>query len=300
MKIFPSIFSILLLALLSLITSSQKAPKSSSDIESIINTLNSKTIEELKPIALKLEKYWYNKRGGKILGGLHDYINLISKEDLITFCKKIIEENEELKNIQKFTEVVNSENSALNPSNIKEGLHDNIFLMPRNVLFKWALALKAFENSKNPNEKKDLLKLNKEFSNMSNFDLIQFILSLTRKYKEIDSESQLNKLSENFKIEKFINKSQKIKILKENLLKAKREDLDKFALACEFHERKGKKLFGGLHDYIRLLTNEQVIQYIIEKAEKYKELNSIEKLQKISEIQKEIKNFIKEMKFLEH
>jgi len=62
--------------------------------------------------------------------------------------------------------------------------------------------------------------------------------------------------------------------------------INKYALASEkyFREMKGVRLMGGLHDYINTLTNDQVINYILEKAQIYPELGNINYLASLDAI----------------
>ena len=276
--------------------SCQKLITHDGELTTINNNLSTKSLEELKPIAQRLENYWYAKRGGHIIGGLHDYVNQISKEDLIKFCMKIITENEELINLEKLNSVIEESKPESQPEPNTEsnrvfislgGLHDYIFRKDRETLLKWALTAEAYERSKSLKPFKSLEK--SKIFKMPNEELMKFTLEKARKYKEIDNGDELDRLAENFGINKLMENRKKIEKLKEDLRKLDRAKLIKFAFACEFHERKGKELYGGLHDFIRLLNDDQIRTYIIEKAKKYEDLNSLEKLEMISSIERELK-----------
>lgn len=64
-----------------------------------------------------------------------------------------------------------------------------------------------------------------------------------------------------------------------------RPTLENWALSCEkyVNEKKGKKhILGGLHDSLRYMTNQQVSEYIMDRARDYNELNSAQMLTKLS------------------
>jgi hypothetical protein len=285
----------------------------------IKNNLSTKSLEDLKPIAIRLENYSNTKRGGLILGGLHDYIGQISKEDLLNFCMRIIKENKELVNLEKLNEVIEgpqlkflsesqpqyqsqyqtqSQSQYQSQSKSEEGLtcgglHDYIFLKDRKTLLKWALAGDAYQNSKcSPITQKEEVRYDNNRNlilNMSNEELIKFILNKARRYKELDNGDMLDRLSENFCKEKLIENMKKIQKLNSALSKLDRQKLIRYAYACEFYERKGQQIYGGLHDYIHNLSNDQIRAYITRKAQKYEELNSLENLEIFSRFSNEFK-----------
>ena len=125
---------------------------------------------------------------------------------------KIIQENEELLNFEKFKSVIEAPKISLISLG---GLHDYIFRKDRDTLIKWALTADAYENSKSSSPSK--ISKNEKIFKMSDQDLIKFVLEKARKYREIDNGEELEKLSESFSVNALIENRKKIEKLKEDL-----------------------------------------------------------------------------------
>jgi hypothetical protein len=80
------------------------------------------------------------------------------------------------------------------------------------------------------------------------------------------------------------HKEQPIGGLHDYIFRLDRETLDDFALSCErfIQEKKGAMVFGGLHDTLRLMSNQDVAQYVLDRTKDYPELDSFSTLQKLS------------------
>jgi hypothetical protein len=63
-----------------------------------------------------------------------------------------------------------------------------------------------------------------------------------------------------------------------------RETLNNFALSCErfIQEKRGAKILGGLHDSLRLMADQDVAKYILDRTKDYPELDNYANLQKLS------------------
>lgn len=61
--------------------------------------------------------------------------------------------------------------------------------------------------------------------------------------------------------------------------------LESYAFACEIYSRKNVTIFGGLHDYIDTLQEDDLIKYILNVTGEYKELLENNKLEEISKIE---------------
>lgn len=202
-------------------------------IAGLTSRLEKMDLENLKTTALKLEAYSNAKKGGLILGGLHDYINTINEEDFEKFIIKLSMNNPELLDEAKFNSVLenNIKNSNINISNdssnsnnrsiyhdIHEkhensgkfldelealkplklgGLHDYIFKKDRKTLIKWAITAEAhyFVALKANQEEPCGQWIYRKISQMSNENLIKFILNMVKKFPELDSATALNTLA---------------------------------------------------------------------------------------------------------
>jgi len=73
-------------------------------LNQIKQSLKEKSLEELKTTALKMEEY-ERKKTGPLMGGLHDYIDTLTKEDLTDYILKKVFNNQELLEIETFNTV---------------------------------------------------------------------------------------------------------------------------------------------------------------------------------------------------
>jgi hypothetical protein len=184
-------------------------------------------LEQIKTTALKLEAYANKKKGGLILGGLHDYISTMNKEDFEKFIIKLSLNNSELLNEDKFNSALESDNNRSIYHDIHEkmensdkflddldklkplkfgGLHDYIFKKDRKTLIKWAITTEAhyFMALKAKQEEPCGQWIYRKISQMSNEDLIKFILNMARKFPELDSATALNSLAQIYGINQDI------------------------------------------------------------------------------------------------
>lgn len=151
------------------------------------------------------------------------------------------------------------------------GLHDYIFRVDNDTLVRWALTCQAHHN-KMLNQQTELV-----VDKMTQKQLIDFVLDMAKKYPGLDSSTELDRLSQQYKIQ---TKPLTFGGLDDYLFRQTRDNLVKWALTCEYHDREVRKvhLIGGLHDYIDRLSDVEIANYIIEKVKIYKELDTIEKL----------------------
>jgi len=80
-----------------------------------------------------------------------------------------------------------------------------------------------------------------------------------------------------------------------------RATLIQWALTGEAYENKvnGQQVLGGLHDYIDTLSNDDLAEYIMKKADKFQEIDSAEKLNSFASKFGIRKPEDKELKFLQ-
>jgi hypothetical protein len=251
-------------------------------VRSLSERLSLKSIAELKSYALALEEY--SRNGEPIMGGIHDYVDKMTKEDLEKYILNVALDKRELLEEEKFNSIVKKEEtnkgflagSTPEPLGKLGGLHDYIFRVDNDTLVRWALTCQAHHN-KITNQQDKL-----EFEKMSHKELIDFVLGMVNKYPGLDSSTELDRLAEQYKVQ---TKPFSLGGLDDYLFRQPRETLIKWALTCETHDRtvRNVRLFGGLHDYIDTLSDVDISKYIIEKAKIYKELDSGEKLESFAQ-----------------
>lgn len=294
------IFLLILLTTISLYFCSEETPRNfggdghdkiAYKLISLRSKLTKESLENLKNYALSIDNYL--KNGQQMDGGIHDYINDLSKEDLTKWILNSCLKKKELLDLEKFNEIT-EEKKSVQTEKIKKikkpeisllsavpkkfgGLHDYIWRMDNDTLIRWALTANAHNNlmTKEQNEL--------DTSKMSVKELIDFILKMVEKYPGLDSSTELDRLGEKYAI-KTVKPFGQFGGLHDYLYRMPRNTLIRWALTAEAHERKIKeiKAFGGLHDYIDSLSDVEIANYIAEKAKLYKELDSGEKLDSLA------------------
>ena len=261
--------------------------KIASKINELTTILNTKNIEELKSIAINIERYINSKRGGMVIGGLHDYLNSMTKDDLIHYSLHSSLNHMELLDNKKFMSVAEGEKTIFLGEKQKftgklGGLHDYIFRQDRETLIRWALTAEAHHKSKFSIPL--IGGLHDKIQTMSNKDLAKYTLELARFYPELNSSEELEKLSQTYGIEEN-SVVKKNATLRDFIFTKDRDTLTKWAFTAEAHERKMKNhegILGGLHDYIGKLSNQEIAEYILKKSEFYPELDNEFNLERLS------------------
>jgi predicted MPP superfamily phosphohydrolase len=239
------------------------------NIINLRNRLANNSIVELQSYALTLEKY--NNNGKHILGGIHDYVHQMSKDDLIKFIVNVVHKKKELLDEGKFKSIVEGTQTVFLAVEAKPilglgGLHDYIFRMDMDTLVRWAHTCQAHDN-KITKKQNDL-----KVEEMTKEQLMSFILGMAKQYPGLDSSTELDRLSETYEV-----KTVSFGGLHDYLFRQSRSTLIRWALTGEAHERKVKNqqhLLGGLHDYIGTMSDVEIANYVSEKAKLYKELDS--------------------------
>lgn len=231
--------------------------------------------EKLVTWALAIETYVRDQKNGPVLGGIHDYIHTMSNEDIVKYILDNAKLYKELNSSLKLDEISQIEERTHKNAQFG-GLHDYIYKVPREKLVDWAL-----HQEKYIKEVKKIVVfggIHDYIYTMSNEEIIKYILSNARKFEELNSATKLDKIVNDHYLTK----------LRSEIFTQEREKLAKWGIACENFVREVKevRLIGGLHDYIGTATVQQIGEYILSMAEKYEELNTIAKLEKISETTK--------------
>jgi len=162
------------------------------------------------------------------------------------------------------------------------GFHDALGTASKEQLMMWALTTEAYH--RDINHQHLMGGLDDYISSLSRDQIVSYILKETKEHPELANTDKLNSLGQKYNISANAihsdDQSMGINLPKtiENILAySDRSTINKYALASEkyFREMKGVRLMGGLHDYISTLTNDQVINYILEKSQIYPELGNI-------------------------
>lgn len=239
--------------------------------------LGEKSMSDLKTYALTLEKY--NNNGKTIFGGIHDYIDQLSRADLNKYILTVCLKKKELLEEEKFFSVVEGDKKTVlaeEPVVPKiGGLHDYIWRVDHETLIRWALTAQEHEN------RMSNTKVVLDYKNMKVEEIIMFTLKMAEKYPGLDSSTELDRLAQKYgvKTNPFTFGG-----LHDYLYRQKRETLIRWALTGEAHERKVKNIetLGGLHDYVYKLSEVEIADIVADYAKKYPELNNGEKLDSLA------------------
>jgi len=273
--------------------------------------LRSKSIEELRAYSIRLENYVRFKTPG-FLGGVHDYIMTMDADACIKYILSVIMKNPELADEEKFFEVILTDDSVPvkiddpkviyepipvpvtvdplpEPTPILGGLHDFIFREPREKLIKWALATEQYH--RRVNNLTLLGGLDDYVDRLSDAEVAQYILKEADEHKELDNLSMLENIAQEFNIvyyprpaPGFLAPSVKVGAY-DFVFTQSRDTLITWALTTEKHDREARKLehiFGGLDDYVDQLSNEELIDYVINQLKAHRDIASPAKLNELA------------------
>jgi hypothetical protein len=275
-------------------------------INNLRNKLKENTIVELKVYALKLENY--AAHGKQVLGGLHDYVHTMPREDLIKYIISVCYKNQELFEEEKFTSIVQAgtekvflaveePNSAIGKIG---GIHDYLFRQPRSTLIRWALTGEAHERKVKGVEL--LGGLEDYIDTLSDVEIANYVAEKAKNYKDLDSGDKLDSLAKAYSI---THEPQPHLLqmggLHDYIFRKDRKTLIIWALTCEHHDRYERKLnvLGGLHEMVHTMTNEKIAEYVLGVAAVYPVLNNAENLDALAK-KYEIKyDFVDTLKFLQ-
>jgi len=155
--------------------------------------------------ALSAEKFDRETRKVRLMGGLHDYVDRLSNEEVAEYIMKKVELYPELNSGDFLNSLVAKYEITYTPhaahqGNIQSagGLHDYIWRLPREQISLWALATEKYTRAK---ENLVLMGgLHDYIGRLSNQEIIDYILTATEKYPDLNSSDFLNTLVDQYQI----------------------------------------------------------------------------------------------------
>jgi len=241
------------------------------DLSNLKSFIYAEPKEKLVKWALACEKFVREVKKVQLIGGIHDYINTATKEQIAEYILQMAGKYEELDSAEKLNSILETKEPILG------GLHDYIYKTPKKQLQRWALATEKYVRSI---RKKPLLGGIHDYINTATIEQMgDYILKMAAIYEELNSGEKLEKLAE-------LLPKRAIGGLHDYIFRVPREKLAFWALGVEHYVREIKqvKVFGGIHDYINVATTQQLVEYILERADKYPELNSEVKLDEVGKL----------------
>jgi len=252
--------------------------------------LGEESLEQLKEEALKMETYINQKTGHFILGGLHDYIETLNKEDLVQVMTRMMINNVELLEINFYESVASPVDNIAFLENEKPqklgGLHDYIFTFEEETLKNWSLAAEKYNSEQSQGS---LIGggIHDRISKMKKIDFVEYLLGMIRKYPSLDSSETLNQLCNSYGITSEKQKEEPAFVggLVDYIWRETDDVLRNWALTCDKFdkEKRNIKVYGGLEDYVNILTREQLMDFILKHSRTYSELNSNIKLNQLAQ-----------------
>jgi len=243
-------------------------------VHDYLHTLDRKGLEEH---ALALEKYHDSFISEQKFGGLHDYIERLSDDEITSYILKEVNEHPEVNNMHKLKELTTKKfKSTL----IGGGIHDYLFTLDRKGLEEHALALEKYHDKATGRHK--LGGLHDYIQRLSDEEVASYILKEVNEHPELNNMHKLKELTTYNKIEErhpLIGGG-----VHDYLRTLDRNSLEEHALALEkYHDKTtGRHKLGGLHDFIKRLSDEEVASYILKEVSEHPELNNMHKLKELT------------------
>jgi HD superfamily phosphohydrolase YqeK len=232
------------------------ATKKQYSIEQIKNILDVYERNALVEIAIAADEYDRETSTTPRVGGLVDYIDRLSNEEIkvaiISFARRFPELREEdyLKNIiLRYKRVID---------NRINGLLSILSSLNRKVLNKIALALEKYSRIKN--NQILLGGLHDYINRLSDNQVIKIIQDFVDQHTELNDIALINQIAGNTSGELF-----------EYLWIQPIEKLKRICLALEAYDRDIQNIFllGGLHDYIDQISKDDMLEYVSKKIDQY-------------------------------
>ena len=162
-------------------------------VVTLTNFLNSKSIEELREYALKVEEWRRNVKGEHFMGGIHDYINTVGQDKIVSYILSSSMQYPELLEEETFLKVIAPAVKNEENHNQAGGLHDFIFRLDRDTLVSFAFAAEKYHNDKDGSFL--IGGLHDVIYRMSEIEIAEYIINVAKNYPELDSYSVLHKLA---------------------------------------------------------------------------------------------------------
>jgi hypothetical protein len=251
--------------------------------------LQSKSVEELRSYCLKIEDY--ERQGKFLIGGLHDYIQTMDKDECMKYILTSAMNNKELLKMEKFYTIVEPDTNSVFLSEDEKliGGGDLSLISSRvtkllelfksiteSELQKWAMRVHNWEkkNGFAGSEHGYPYYMTKDTT-------VQYIIAEAVNFKQL--------LDYDFFVSNICNPMEEFHRpyvptgpgqvrLSSVINTLDRKDLERFALTCEKYVRDTQNLqgiYGGIHDNFVVMDNEQLGNYILSATEKYPVIDGV-------------------------
>ncbi len=205
--------------------------------------------------------YKYLTRNKVLVGGIIDYINYLKKSEIVDYINSNL--NEELNNIEKRNNII------LNIQNFKTPVNIYAYISSKSntTLIQYIYNFEYYSNLVKGIPQSSSLYVREQLHTLSHNELLNILFDYLNEFSEI-------RKYHNF-IQKIENKNYIYLDSNEYVNRMDNNTLRKISLACEYYNRKSKKIYKPLRkirNYIYKIPSIYLTKYISEKLILYPEL----------------------------
>lgn len=229
----------------------------------ILSVIHEYSTQNLKSLALTAEAFDRQQKGREgLLGGLHDYIDSLKPSQIIDIIMNFIIQYPELQSKSFFEDL-----AGIKPSPQNLDFFEGLNYLSRKELINYGNGCENYEIEKGNNFKIGGFH---DYSNnfLSEQSLIDFVTACVKRNLEL-ADGKLAEISK--------SKHLSLEEVHDSLSVYSRKSLIKIAIAFDEYDREISKFprVGGVIDIVESLTNEEIIQEVMNKTLKYPELREI-------------------------
>jgi len=230
--------------------------------------------------ALATEKYHRQENNLHLMGGLHDYINSLSDDQVIEYISKETNEHPEINNPTKLNSLVKQFGTGvskkINPLDGRSPF-DYIRRQNRTHAESWALATEKYHRQ--VNNLHLMGGLHDYIKTLTDDQVDDYIQKEVREHPEISGYDALEALVTKFGINQgtpMVASTQPLigGGLHDVVKSLDRKSLIAYALAMDEYSHEKSPRMGGVDDYIYSLKDQEISNFILKQADQFPELNN--------------------------
>jgi len=266
--------------------------KTAHNVVMMTNLLNAQSVEDLREYCVRVEK-WERLNGKNTkMGGVHDYVQRLDKDGLVKYIITESLKNNELFDLEFFADTIQAPNGVIGGNDLANVSYKvsqmSDYLNAKTVedLRDYCVKIEAWERVNGKNSKMGgvhdyVMTLDKD-------GCIKYLIGESVKFREllelefftlaVAVPTPVVPVAPVDPVEPLVGG------LSDYIFKINRDTLSSFALTCERYisEKTGVQVLGGIHDKLRLMTDQEIAEYILSVAQTYSELNSYYNMQKLA------------------
>jgi HD superfamily phosphohydrolase YqeK len=237
--------------------------------------------DTLNKWALTSENYHRKVNNLNLFGGLHDYLETLSNEQVVQYILKKAQDYPEIASAEKLNSLSSEYGITGKVENVRKmggdgGLHDYIWRLPRKTLERYAFAAEKYHNK----NQMIIGGLHDYIFNLNNQQIVQYIMGQVKEHPELGSGAKLDSLVAEYGLgdnesAPLLGSGQIMGGGLHDVVRSlDRSSLIAYALAMDNYSHEKQPRFGGIHDYVYQLEDNQIRNFILKQAQNYPELNN--------------------------